>query len=337
MERIRGHNSGNINAKDETGRTPLHRTAGLGDVSGVRDLLDRGADPCVLDSRMGASPLHHAAQGGNAEVARLLLEHGAFLNLQAPTHGITPLMTGVWHRKVALVAFLLDQPEINGEIRSTFGMTARELVGFGAHDQDCFSQQQNEELRRLFDAYEARRARALDEQPIFSVLTNEELGRDEKRERVRALLAEGAAANTISPVMSSGSDGHTPLLVAARDGLADLAEMLLGAGADQTQTDHYMDAVPAHKAAYMGHADVLRVLSRFPGFADTLDARGPYNGYTPLHDATWHGNAEAVRVLLGAGARTDLQGYDGKTPLDLAGECRYDEIVNLLMEAARVS
>ena len=145
-----------VHGKDEQGLTALYRAAGLGDRAAVRGLLARGADPVVLDSRSGASPMHHAAQSGNVEVARLLLDAGAFLNLQAgdtPKNGVTPLMAAVWYRKPDLVAFLLQQPEINIELRAMFGATAAELIGFGARADDVSAQQQSEEapsaLRRL--------------------------------------------------------------------------------------------------------------------------------------------------------------------------------------------
>jgi uncharacterized protein len=105
---------------------------------------------------------------------------------------------------------------------------------------------------------------------------------------------------------------------------------LLEAGADQTVSDHYMKAVPVHQAAYMGHAEVIRVLARHHGFREVADAQGPFNGYTPLHDAVWHGHTESVRVLLEAGVRTDLRGYDGRTPLELAREYGYEEMAHLL-------
>jgi len=51
-----------------------------------------------------------------------------------------------------------------------------------------------------------------------------------------------------------------------------------------------------------------------------LDVQGPINGYTPLHDALWHGFVECAEVLVNAGASLTLLGHDGKTPLDVAVE-----------------
>jgi ankyrin repeat protein len=71
-----------------------------------------------------------------------------------------------------------------------------------------------------------------------------------------------------------------------------------------------------HKAVYNGHAQITSVLVAMPGI--DLDFQGATNGYTPLHDALWHGYEECARILLDAGARVDLIGHDGKTPLDIA-------------------
>jgi ankyrin repeat protein len=51
------------------------------------------------------------------------------------------------------------------------------------------------------------------------------------------------------------------------------------------------------------------------------DAQSPFNGYIALHEAVWRGHIEAARVLLAAGARTDLAGDDctGIAPLLTTG------------------
>ncbi|WP_312861169.1 ankyrin repeat domain-containing protein [Rhizobium leguminosarum] len=63
-----------------------------------------------------------------------------------------------------------------------------------------------------------------------------------------------------------------------------------------------------------------------------MDAQGPYNGLTALHDAAWHGHLDAVRSLIKAGARLDLLGHAGLTPRALALQYGYNEIASLLVE-----
>jgi ankyrin repeat protein len=124
-------------------------------------------------------------------------------------------------------------------------------------------------------------------------------------------------------------------MVAARDGKAALVERLLRAGADMRIVDEYMMATPVHKAAYMGYADVLRELAKYPAFAEVIDWQGPYNGYTALHDAAWHGHSEAAEVLLEAGANPTLQGHDGCTAYDLAVRCGCNELAARIQAAMK--
>jgi len=91
-------------------------------------------------------------------------------------------------------------------------------------------------------------------------------------------------------------------------------------------------ATPGHKAGYQGQAEVAKLL-----VADNrleLNAQGPYNGYTALHDAIWHGRTETVKVLLDAGARLDLRTHTGHTPLELAIHYGYQDIETLIRKTA---
>jgi uncharacterized protein len=316
--------------------TPLHIAAGLGDVGTVRALLSDGADPSALESECGASALHLAAQAGSSAVGRALLDAGAFLNLQTPVRGLTPLMSAVWYRQPSMVEFLLQQPKINVELRAVTGETALDLLRFDTREDDVCGIEQQRRISELFADHSRRRSAELSAQPLFAALTDVSLNDADREAAVRALLDESGAklpVDTESPVFSSRNDGLTPLLVAVRDGNVGAVAALLAAGADQTLTDEYMHAVPAHKATYGGHAEVLQLLANAPGFDVVINAQGPFNGYTPLHDAVWHGHTACVRVLVDAGARLDLKGLDGKTPADLAQEYGYDDCLALLQKA----
>lgn len=306
----------------------LHQTIVNGDKEAFKTALANNSDPNQLDTIMGNAPLHIAVQGDNLYVIESLLQAGAFINLQTPSHGMTPLMIAVWHRRPLVIKFLLTQPEINIEIVSTFGVKAEELIAFIVTDNDNFGLQQAEEIRTLFSEYRQRIASEMALLEEFNIAIDNNVSDSEKAEKIRNLKTCNYLNHT-SAVSCSGSDGHTAILVAARDGLAKTAIELMKKGADQTIPDYYMKAIPLHKAAYNGNAEIIRILTDFPGFHTVLDAQGPNNGYTPLHDAVWHGHVEAAEVLIKAGARKDLRGFDGKTPLELAKEYKYQNIIDL--------
>ncbi|MFI6652238.1 ankyrin repeat domain-containing protein [Streptomyces sp. NPDC050529] len=298
--------------KDRLGRPPLNRAAARGWAAGVELLLRAGADPHLLDTRMGASALHGAAQCGATDVIALLLDHGAFVDQQAPTHGHTPLIDAVWHKRAPAVALLLSRGA-NPDIAAHGGYRADEL-GPLACDED-----QQTYVRLIA---RARGARALAQSgPLHDA------ARTGGQEAVARALDAGHDVDTRAP------DGHTPLLDAAREGHDAVVRTLLDRGADASLTDHLMKATAAHKAAYNGRADVLATLVRDPRLV--LDAQGPYNGFTALHDAVWHGHLTSVRVLLAAGARTDVRGRDGRTPREMALDYGYAEIAALLRPAGQ--
>lgn len=60
------------NARDEDGATALHHAAWSGDVTLIRQLLDAGADPSLLDHRHGTTPLGWAEYAYQSEAAELL-------------------------------------------------------------------------------------------------------------------------------------------------------------------------------------------------------------------------------------------------------------------------
>jgi len=299
----------NVNARSaESGLNVLMMAAGQGNAPLVKALLDAGADVFTVDSRGGGSALHKACQGGNVEVVRMLLRAGAFVDWVAPTTGHTPLMDALWFKWPDITQCLLE----NG---ATLGLSAH--YGFSLMEHLDFEVKATTTGRdKLLEAEQmVRKRQKSDQERIELHKLMDAVVRDDAA-AVKQLIQSGVNVDERFPLVNGFNDGHTALLVASRDGHTEIVAELLKAGANVNAVEPTFGAVPLHKAVYNGHVEITRMLARQPGV--NLDYQGITNGYTALHDALWHGFAECAEILIQAGARLDLKGHDGKTPLDMA-------------------
>lgn len=316
-----------VNQRHPLAMTVLHIAAGRGYVQMVEKLLAAGADVNALDSSMGASPLHFAAQSGVTDVARLLIDAGAFINLQSATVGLTPLVNAIWAKQVGMVRYLLSRGAAI-EIKTHLGgATAWDFIGDGVLWTAGFTNPENEawgrEIRELLQAQKRQDEAALAGQKLMAAVQGGDVA------AVRALIAQGVDVNEKSPVVANGNDGQTPLLVASFLGHGEIVRLLLAAGANPRINDYLLKATPIHKAAYAGRPDALLAL-REQGDGE-INAQGPYNGYTAMHDSVWHGHADCLAVILDwPGVRFDLAGFDGLTPEGLATRLGYTEMAQMI-------
>lgn len=140
-------------------------------------------------------------------------------------------------------------------------------------------------------------------------------------ELVEKLISQGYNVN------QKDTDGNSLLIISSANGNAEIVKLLLSSGALLSDVDANMKATALHAAAYLGYPEVMNILIE-QGI--DLNIQGPYNGYTALHDAILQNNIEGIKILLDSGAKTDLIGKDGNTPLMLAKKQGNLEIIELL-------
>ncbi len=142
---------------------------------------------------------------------------------------------------------------------------------------------------------------------------------------VRALLSDGADVN------APQGDGMTALHWAARSANADLASLLLEAGADVGAVTRIGAYTALHLASEVGSAQVVRVL--LAGGAEQTATTEDVGGTTPLHLAAGAGDAEAVRLLLERGGDADArEARWGQTPLMYAAARGRETAVRVLLD-----
>jgi ankyrin repeat protein len=145
-------------------------------------------------------------------------------------------------------------------------------------------------------------------------------------DRLRARLDEDpAAASAHSP------DGFTALHFAAFFGKAEVARILLEAGAGVTvAADNEMRVQPLHSAAAGRHLEVCRLLLAAGADVNARQA----GGFTPLHAAAQNGDPELVELFLSARADPNALTDAGDTPAATAEASGHIDVARRLREVA---
>ena len=146
---------------------------------------------------------------------------------------------------------------------------------------------------------------------------------DGDRKVAQLLLEWGADVN----IRAKGLNGWTSLQWAAYAGQPEVAADLLAYGADVNARDDHL-RTPLHLAAAQGHAGVAGVLLKHGADAAL---RTKYGGNTPLHLAAEQGAEDVVQVLLAGGAKVDVPSEHGQTPLIVAAEANQPKVAALLL------
>ncbi len=305
-----------VNSRGADGLTPLMTASALGQAQAVALLLTAGADVLAAEPRMGATAIHKAAQFGSADVIGLLLDHGAFIDQQSPVLGNTALMDAVLHKNEDAVRILLSRGA-RTTICNHWQQSALDLA----------QQDKLHGIIALIEQRDAADARHIESLSLVSAVKAGNLN------EVNRQIADGADFEVRVPVTGTFDDDYTPLGLAVREGYAEIVRVLLDAGADPRRTIGLMRGSPLHEAAYYGRADHIDILTAPTKYGEStveLDAQGPYNGLTALHDAVWHGHVDAVASMVRAGANRELKTHSGLTPLRLAALYGYDQILEIL-------
>jgi ankyrin repeat protein len=119
-----------------------------------------------------------------------------------------------------------------------------------------------------------------------------------------------------------GKDGFTGLQLACKYGFLPIVQILIDKGATVNDTDLKYKRTCVHWAAMCGHTDIVLYLARESvQFCDVVN-RVDFEGHTALMLASRSGRLETVRLLLQAGARTDIFANNGRTVFNMCNGSR---------------
>lgn len=123
------------------------------------------------------------------------------------------------------------------------------------------------------------------------------------------------------------------LMTAAEKGQAEVAKMLIAAGANANVNLGGRWRTPLTAAAGEGHAEVVQML--LGAGADPNGGEGARWGSAPLIASVENGHTDVVRALLEAGADPGVSKWMGGTALEIAQKKGNPDILRLLQEAIK--
>ena len=163
-----------------------------------------------------------------------------------------------------------------------------------------------------------------------------ELGKVRALLSANFLLASQRLANGESPLMAALYRGHHDIVDAVIDAGAEIdvfaaaatgrMEDLRRSATDATVNSYAYDGwTPLHLASFFGHADAARFVLDAGADVDAVSRNNLTN--TPLHAATAGKHEDVALLLLENGAKSDAVDAGGYTPLQIARQNQLQTVV----------
>lgn len=141
------------------------------------------------------------------------------------------------------------------------------------------------------------------------------------KEILQMLIKKGIDVNAID------KRGDTPLHCAARNGQVEIVALLLEKNANinaRSKTGHS----PISQAIRNGHLSIVKILSKNGAYTDNVLSSGRW---TALHVASYYGQIDVLKYLIGHGMEVDAKEIHGATPLYLACQEGHIDTVKYLL------
>ncbi len=264
--------------------------------------------------------LLRAAKQGDIHAVQQALKNEADVDA-ADAQGTTALMFAASEGHTQIVKLLLEY-DANIDAQNDAGWTAAKFARSRGHTAT---------LRRLEgkvtpDGDLLSAAVSGDLQMAQAALKN---GANPDTKRI-SRLSHGALAGYWKPDPNIG----TPLMLAAKSGASDVAELLIEHDADVNAMLTEAGVITTDGGftttwlvSHHGHIDV----NEYPSIAKISGTKQEGKGWTSLMFAALHGHVELVKLLLAHGARRDAVQHEGWTALMFAAYFGHTDVAKLLL------
>ncbi|MCJ1348924.1 hypothetical protein MMC31_007157 [Peltigera leucophlebia] len=295
-----------IDSKDSYGQTPLLWAAKNGHATVVMLLLEKGANVKSGDFHNQTSLLW-AAECGHETVVKLLLEKGADIESK-DSRNRTPLLCAAKNGHITVVKLLLEK-RVNIECKDSYSQTPLLWAARNGH------------------------------KIVVRLLLEKDVNVESEDSYNRTPLswaAEGGHETVVKLLLEKGVNvepkdsiyGRTPLSWAAEKGHKTVVKLLLETGVVVESKDSLFGQTPLSLAAWNGHETVVELL-----LEKNAEVESKYfDNRTPLSRAAENGHKTVIKLLLENGAKFESKDSDGRTPLSWAAENGHETVVTLLLE-----
>jgi ankyrin repeat protein len=324
-----------VDSKGLNGATPLLNTTEKGFTELAAFFIENGADVTVKAKDTGATTLHLAVNSGYLDLVELLVKHNAPLHdldigKQTPAmlcliKGRSDMLEIMYRKDPSVLEYATQDLQTMLHIAAASGHAemVRFLLDKGfdpealnrAGETPIFGAAAGMTIERAFDMENQAAAMLGLPVPDYDEVAESYQFGDEYAEIAEMLIEAGANVNR-----QSESTGISPLFYACNSGLIEVVKVLLDHGADFLTLNPRHKYLPVHAAADYGNTEIVKIFLDSGVNVDVLASHG-----APLHFASVsvlslpRKNLKTVDLLVERGADVNLYGsYAWRTPLHSA-------------------